>query len=347
VSRLACVVTTIQPPTGCLRRTADALPPDASFIVIGDRKGPTRASWDCPRAELITLEEQADLPHELARQLPTGHYSRKNLGYLEAIRRGAGVLWETDDDNHPLPRFRVRERRCDAAAAPDADWVNSFAYYTKELTWPRGLPLRRVRDAAPGPLPAASPRDAPIQQALADGSPDVDAAWRLILDKPVTFDRGPSLWLAPGSACPFNSQATWWWKTAWPMMYLPSTASFRMTDIWRGFVAQRCLWALGLGVVVHEAEVFQERNEHDLLRDFEDEVPGYLGNERLMKLLRGLQLEGGEPAVPGNVLACWTALVDGGFCKPSEVPLVEAWLRDVERASATTSAAPTSHDATP
>jgi len=32
------------------------------------------------------------------------------------------------------------------------------------------------------------------------------------------------------------------------LMYLPIKASFRMTDIYRSFVAQRCLWELGEGV---------------------------------------------------------------------------------------------------
>ena len=38
------------------------------------------------------------------------------------------------------------------------------------------------------------------------------------------------------------------------LMYLPSTCTFRMTDIWRSLIAQRCLWELGQGVVFHAAD---------------------------------------------------------------------------------------------
>ena len=78
------------------------------------------------------------------------------------------------------------------------------------------------------------------------------------------------VWLGPETWCPFNSQSTWWFPVAYPLMYLPSRVSFRMTDIWRGFVAQRCLWELGKGIVFHAAEVVQRRNPHALLRDFAD-----------------------------------------------------------------------------
>jgi hypothetical protein len=37
----------------------------------------------------------------LAESLPTGHYARKNIAYLHAIRSGARCIYETDDDNAP------------------------------------------------------------------------------------------------------------------------------------------------------------------------------------------------------------------------------------------------------
>src|SRR4029077_7020197 len=137
---------------------------------------------------------------------------------------------------------------------------------------------------------SAAPREveALVQQSVVNGSPDVDAIWRLVLDHEVIFERRSSVLLGPGVWCPFNSQSTWWFPTAFPLLYLPSHVSFRMTDIWRSFVAQRCLWELNLGIVFHGHEMFQDRNPHSLLRDFEQEVPGYLGNQRLCEVLEQL-----------------------------------------------------------
>ena len=112
-------------------------------------------------------------------------------------------------------------------------------------------------------------------------------------------------------------------------MYLPSYCSFRMTDIWRSFVAQRCLWELGYGLVFHAAEVNQERNQHNLLRDFEDEVPGYVHNQRIADTLEGLSLHGGESGVSENLLLCYEALVRIGVIPEKELALVQAWVEDV------------------
>jgi hypothetical protein len=83
------VVTTIREPTACLRVTKAAL--DAAggkLVVVGDRKGP--ASFEMAGVDFHSLEAQRRLPYALAGQLPVGHYARKNLGYLVAIRDGAG-----------------------------------------------------------------------------------------------------------------------------------------------------------------------------------------------------------------------------------------------------------------
>src|SRR5688572_25265586 len=103
---LVCVMTTIQPPTACARHLAEVLGErGAPLIVVGDRKGPAR--FELPGAEFYPLEEQRRLPYRLARKLPAGHYSRKNLAYLLAVGRGAGCVYETDDDNMPGPTWAV------------------------------------------------------------------------------------------------------------------------------------------------------------------------------------------------------------------------------------------------
>ena len=51
-------------------------------------------------------------------------------------------------------------------------------------------------------------------------------------------------------------------------MYLPAFVSFRFTDILRGYVAQRIMWDYGLRLGFLPPNVFQKRNEHDLMADF-------------------------------------------------------------------------------
>jgi hypothetical protein len=71
------------------------------IIIVGDRKTP--ADFDLPGADYLSVERQHDLFGELASIIPLNHYARKNLGYLYAMRQGAELIAETDDDNIPYP----------------------------------------------------------------------------------------------------------------------------------------------------------------------------------------------------------------------------------------------------
>jgi hypothetical protein len=338
------VLTTIQPPTACVEQLGGVLADSgAGLVVIGDRKGPT--SFPLPGADFYPLARQQELPLRLAKLLPTGHYARKNLGYLIAIGRGAECIYETDDDNAPGPRWARRAVVARAQPVAPRVWMNAYAAFTGGHIWPRGMPLDRVTDPAARAHDPATPLaefHAPIQQGLADHAPDVDAVWRLVLDRLFDFRPAPSVWLPPGTWCPFNSQSTWWWPEAYPLLYLPSHCSFRMTDIWRGFIAQRCLWELGYGLVFHAPEVVQERNPHNLMRDFKDEIPGYLRNDEIVARLSSLSLAPGRSAVAENLLRCYEALTAAGIFPPDELPLVRGWVDDL---CAITAAAPASRAA--
>jgi hypothetical protein len=328
----AIVITTIQAITPSVAAMAEQAQAHGwETLLVGDRRTPDLAG--AAGVSFLSIGEQRSSSYRIAQLLPENHYGRKNLGYLHAISRGAQCVYDTDDDNAPLATWKPRTLDVIARTCEVQGWVNAYAWFSDDAIWPRGLPLPHARDGA-APLAAEARFAAPIQQGLANGSPDVDAVWRLLMDRDVTFRQAPSVRLAPGCWCPFNSQSTWWFPAAFPLMYLPSHVSFRMTDIWRSFIAQRCLWALGEGIVFHGPEVFQDRNEHNLMRDFEQEVPGYLGNERFRQVLGALELEPGAHAAGPNLRRCYEALVDERLVDERELELVSAWLMDVGRANA-------------
>lgn len=135
--------------------------------------------------------------------------------------------------------------------------------------------------------------------------------------------------LAEGSWCPFNSQNTAWFPDAYPLMYLPPFCSFRVTDIWRSFVAQRIAWLNGWAILYEGPTVRQERNEHDLMKDFADEIPGYLNNRAIASRLMTLDLEPGLEHIPGNMRVCYRNLIEMGLVGEEEMGLLEAWLGDL------------------
>jgi hypothetical protein len=328
----ALVVTTINSPNDILRQLADgANAHGMRFLVIGDTKTP--ANFSLQYAEYMTVEEQVRRFPEFCSVLPTKHYARKNVGYLAAIAGGATEIQETDDDNIPYPSFwDSLPEQFSIEAIPgesSAPWFNVYSRFTESRIWPRGYPLQFLHGNALNRNAATKKTRALIAQGLANENPDVDAVFRLTCDLPINFEEREPVLLDSGVWCPFNSQNTVFRREAFPLLYLPSKCSFRMTDIWRSFVAQRCLWEKGEGVVFHSATVYQERNVHDLLRDFADEVPGYLLNDRIRLVLEACRLDPHDAV--RSLSLCYEALVKDQLLPSEELPIVSAWCKMLDK----------------
>jgi hypothetical protein len=297
------------------------------LILVGDRRGPERIADE--RVDFLDMEAQARLGFDTADRTPENHYSRKNLGYLHAIALGATVIGETDDDNFPKPGWgRDLGFECpDLRILDGARFLNVYSEFCREPVWPRGYPLEHI-NTAHEPRHRRGPCRIGVWQQLADLHPDVDAIHRLVIGCDVVFDDAEPLALAPHAYCPFNSQNTFWTPDAFPLLYLPTTVSFRFTDILRGYVAQRALWEAGLLLGFGAATVRQERNEHDLMADFVDEIPMYKGVVSLVQHLEDMAV----PASPLEAISeIYTQLEKLGFVEPEELHGVAAWCQDLRR----------------
>ena len=321
------VITTINLPTEAVRKIASTCQ-DWTFLVVGDKKTP--AGWEWPGVTFLSAEQQLQMG-KFAVECPFNHYARKNAGYLWAAAHGAEIIAETDDDNIPYDTFlQSVSRSVVARPVEKRGWENVYTHFTGDRIWPRGFPLEMITEslATRSSLGEPSPFDCPVQQYLADGDPDVDAIYRMTIVAETKFDKN-TIVLQPGTFCPFNSQNTIFWKDAFPLLYLPAYVSFRMTDIWRSFVAEACLYAMDKAIAFREATVFQERNQHSLIKDFRDEVPGYLNNVRIVEILTGLSLDSQPSGTAANVLKCYEALVGAEIVPAKELPLLQAWLAEL------------------
>lgn len=329
-NKSALVITSISAPNSVLTAFAEqSRDHGVDFIVVGDVKSPLE--FQLSGCDFWSIERQKTLEFKIAGIIPEGHYARKNLGYLVAMGRGVEVIIETDDDNQPLASFWTERKAWQQSVLlENGSWINVYRYFTDAMIWPRGFPLEYVQR----PIPALSEQKeqelfCPIQQGLANANPDVDAIYRLTMPLPQSFSDTSTIVVGNGSWSPFNSQNTTWFKEAFPLLYIPSYCSFRMCDIWRSFVALRICWANDWGVQFHGPTVYQERNEHDLLKDFSDEVPGYLNNARLCQELADLDILKGSDNTTSNMMKCYQAFIKLGLISSKETKLLNAWFSDV------------------
>ena len=67
------------------------------------------------------------------------------------------------------------------------------------------------------------------------------------------------------------------------------------------------------------------------MRDFKDEIPGYLNNAEIGRQLEGLSLEPGVDNIPANLKLCYEKLVEMGLVGPKELDLIDIWNVHIEQ----------------
>lgn len=325
------VVTTVSAPTAPLVRLAEGARNQAcQLLIIGDEQSPTEFRLN--GSDFYSVTRQLETGFRFATMCPVRTYARKNIGYLLAIRGGAETIIETDDDNAPYDSFwNPRQRFHKVRFVNALGWLNVYKYFSEDRIWPRGLPLSRIQNAGPSYEELnLLELDCPIQQGLVDGNPDVDAIYRLVLELPRFFVKQRRVALGPGTWCPFNSQNTSWFRVAFPLLYLPVSCSFRMTDILRSFVAQRIAWENNWALLYQGPTLVQDRNSHNLMKDFADEIPAYLNAERICEELAKLPLQAGAERITQNLQCCYERLTAIEAVQHKELELLDAWIEDLK-----------------
>lgn len=278
------VTTTIRPPTEALVKFAGR--PGWRLIVVGDLKTP-HSRYE-QRNDLTYLHPDYQERHykELSDLIGWNCIERRNIGFVEAFRMGAEIVASVDDDNIPYDAWgtdlligKTINATCweSSLAAFDPLWVTNVKHL-----WHRGFPIQLVqqRKYESSGLISMTPL---VQADLWDGDPDIDAIARMLFRPDVRFD--PIEPYCSRAISPFNSQNTFLHRSVLPSYFVFPHIG-RMDDIWGAYIAQHLLAAASPMVVYARASVIQVRNEHDLTRDFQDEVIGYLHSEKLLANLK-------------------------------------------------------------
>jgi hypothetical protein len=299
------------------------------LVIVGDKK--SKLIESNKRITFLSVEDQQKLDYGIIGKLPYNHYTRKNIGYLYAISQGAELIYDTDDDNFPYPDWKFSAFSCQSRIESPSKYSNVYRYFSKENIWPRGFPLDLIAGSGELNVVDTEIAEIGIWQGLADKDPDVDAIYRLVLGGGIlSFESKPSIYLGKGNYCPFNSQNTLWSKRTFPLLYLPSTVSFRFTDILRGYIVQRLIWEQSLHLGFCSATVLQERNQHDLMKDFRDEVECYLSVRSIVDELDAMSFNGDFNE---NLLMLYRKLAKEDYVKEQEIGILEEWLADYAKAS--------------
>ena len=316
--KTAIITTTIHVPKLLADYAADAVKHnrDVAFFVVSDKKTPPEAETFCKgvagdsglpvRWLGISQQEEvmAAFP-ELNAYIPWNCIQRRNVGHLLAWMEGYEMLIAIDDDNfvsdadyvgHHQSAFAAKQTESVSAAR---GWFNCCSLLEDaggRIFFPRGYPVEERSGAAGDLRYLKNSARLVVNAGLWLGDPDVDAVTRLAVPPDVVnFPRGKTLGLAQGTWCPFNSQNTAVHRDVLPAWFL-SPAMGRFDDIWASYVVLACSEKMGDAVAFGRPLVRQDRNAHDLFRDFDLERLGMRFSTPFCSALRAAQLSGKDYA---------------------------------------------------
>lgn len=301
------------------------------FIVIGDKKTPR--NFKISYGKFYSFLVQKKLNFTFAKVCPPNSYARKNIGYLLAIQNNNEIIVETDDDNFPYDNFFHNKNLFHKAKKIlNKTWVNIYDLFLSKKNsnpiWPRGLPLSHIHSHKIK-LGKVELEKFYLQQGVCENNPDVDAIYRLVnktininFKKNIKFNLGNSL-------NTLNSQNTVWFKKIFPLLYLPVTCSMRCTDIWRSLIALKILHNDSVKILYFGTTMTQGRNEHNLMKDFIDEVAMYLYNDEIYQHLDKMKLRKGEKYYLENLIKCYKMLISKKIINKKELFFLNAWVKDI------------------
>jgi hypothetical protein len=270
--------TTINKPTDALCKFAKNA--NCRLIVALDKKS---EKFQLENSIILTPAYQEKKWKKLSDLVGWNCIQRRNFAVLEAYERGAEIIALIDDDNIPYDNW-FNKIYINKKIRANEIFTNKPAFDPIGVTehnqlWHRGYPLEYIngRTYSVKKNRFIIPD---IQANFWNGDPDIDAVCRMIFKPNVTFDKKKFPFFSK-KISPFNSQNTIISRKVVKDYFLFPHIG-RMDDIWAAYY----VLAKGYKVIYGEPTVYQDRNVHSLINDFNQEVIGYSNNVNLIEKLK-------------------------------------------------------------
>lgn len=270
--------TTIYEPSIALKKYAAM--EDWTLVIAGDLKTPHEKYLDL-NAVYLSPDDQVNLYPKLSELIGWNCMQRRNIAILHAYKLGADIIAVIDDDNIPLENWGKdlilgQTITCDSYTPMHHEVFDPLSVTEYKHLWHRGYPLVHLVGKNEHNVKKETLRPV-IQADLWNGDPDIDAVCRMEHAPECNFKSNVFPYTSTVLS-PFNSQNIFILREAVKDYFLfPGIG--RMDDIWAAYFLQ----SKGYRVVYSKASVYQDRNEHDLVKDFTDEIIGYQNTHLMIK----------------------------------------------------------------
>lgn len=283
---------------------------DVEIVVVGDFKTPPEAREYCKNLQIkygIKIyymgeeEQNIFLPENYKNFLPWNCIQRRNVGILYSYNAGAEIIYTIDDDNFLHTKdyigshlIQTNDYQLGYVAGKNG-WFNICSYLKEKdgkKFYHRGYSFKHRSDDNEPPATNFCFARSVVSAGLWLGDPDIDAVTRMAIAPEVSgCEIAQHVALGIGTKGPFNSQNTALHRDVIPA-YCLAAGLGRYDDIVASYFVKRIADHLGDYISFGLPLVKQERNEHDLFKDFEQEKLGMQLIDDIVDWLYSIELAG-------------------------------------------------------
>lgn len=267
--------TTINKPTKALKVFAKNK--NCKLIVALDKKS---KNFNLKNCIVLSPEYQEKKWKKLSNLIGWNCIQRRNFAILEAYERGAEAIALIDDDNIPksnwFKNILVNKKTTANEVVVNKPIFDPIGYTNYKNLWHRGYPLELVEGRR---YKKKKKKNIffDIQANFWDGDPDIDAVCRMLFHPECKFEKKYFPFYSK-KISPFNSQNTIISRKVVKDYFLFPHVG-RMDDIWASFY----VLSKNYKVIYCEPTVYQDRNVHNLIKDFKNEIIGYVNSADLVE----------------------------------------------------------------
>jgi hypothetical protein len=317
VHKKCIVITTINKPTPEILHYS--MITDWDLIIVADEKTDILSYKDI-KCIFLGLQQQQILFPTIYDKIPKNSYARKMFGYLYAIKNKYSIIYDTDDDNKYIGNINDFNICDKSMITKNTGFVNIYTIFTDLPIWQRGTPWEYINNA---PVLEYDYHDtSSIIQGLVNGDPDIDAYCRMKNNKQINFEKNIDfdILLNKYTLSPFNSQNTFHFDpTMFYTLYLPISVSFRYTDILRSYISLFQLWKNNKTIKFVGPNAFSKRNEHDITKDFQDEIEMYSSLEKVTTILNNNK--------NADIVDIYKILFDNNIVGQQDLDTLNEWMK--------------------
>ena len=130
--KTALIITTINKPNTNIAKFSKYCKINKwDFILVGDKKSPQK--YNVKYGHYFCIKDQEKLNFKYSKICLKNSYTRKNIGYLIALKRNNEILIESDDDNYPKNNFFIKRKKTHLIKEiSNNSWINIYDFFLKD-----------------------------------------------------------------------------------------------------------------------------------------------------------------------------------------------------------------------